>query len=194
MFHADPHAGNLLYDRETDELVILDWALTEHVNTEQRRHLALFGLLTALRDPAGIFEQIQALSRGGARRKQAQAQTIRDCIEKFIVQLPLTRVPGASETLGLLEEIAMKGVRLPAPLIMLRKVLLTLDGVQHDMGDPDVSMVSIIARLATQRWTSSWKAIGAPLSMRDWLAVQSSTLFYGGRICWQGAQAALKRA
>jgi len=194
MFHADPHAGNLLYDKRTGELVILDWALTEHVNVEERRHLALLFLFTALRDQSGIFEQIQALSRGGARRKGSQAKIIRHCVENFIGQLPLTRVPGAADALDLLENIAMKGVRLPAPLIMLRKVLFTLDGVQHDIGDPEVSMISVIARHATQRWLTGWNAFGSPLSLKDWLAVQSSTLFYGSRVCWQGAQALLERS
>jgi hypothetical protein len=93
-----------------------------------------------------------------------------------------------------LEQIAMKGVRLPAPLIMLRKVLFTLDGVQHDMGDPEVSMIAVMARQATQRWLTTWGSIGSPLSLKDWLAVQSSTFFYGGRVCWQGAQSLLDRS
>jgi hypothetical protein len=150
--------------------------------------------MTALRDPDGICNQIQALSRGGARRKRLQAKTIRDCVNHFIAQLPLTRIPGAADTLGLIENIAFRGVRLPAPLIMLRKVLFTLDGVQHDIGDPDVSMVGILARHATPRWLSSWQAFGSPLSLKDWLAVQSSTLFYGGRLWWQGTQALLDRS
>ncbi len=151
-------------------------------------------LLTALRDPDGIFHQIQALSRGGQRRKGAQAEIVRDCVEKFITHLPLTRIPGAADALGLLEDIAIKGVRLPAPLIMLRKVLFTLDGVQHDIGDPEVNMISILARHATPRWLTSWKAFGSPLSLKDWLALQSSTLFYGSRVCWQGTQALLDRS
>jgi ubiquinone biosynthesis protein len=191
MFHADPHAGNLLYDKRTGELVILDWALTERVSREERRHLAMLFLMTALRDPSGIFSQIQALSRGGARRKGSQAKTVRSCVENFIAQLPLTRIPGAADALALLEDIAVHGVRLPAPLIMLRKVLFTLDGVQHDIGGPEVNMISILARHATPRWLTSWKAFGAPLSLRDLLAVQSSTLSYGSRVCWQGAQALL---
>jgi ubiquinone biosynthesis protein len=194
LFHADPHAGNLLYDKQTGELTILDWALTERVSLEERRHLAMLFFMTALRDPDGICNQIQALSRGGAKRKQSQTKTIRDCVNHFIAQLPLTRIPGAADTLGLLENIALKGVRLPAPLIMLRKVLFTLDGVQHDIGDPDVSMVAILARHATPRWLTSWKAFGSPLSLKDWLAVQSSTLFYGGRLWWQGTQALLDRS
>jgi len=194
MFHADPHAGNLLYDNRTGQLVILDWALTERVSHEQRRHLAMLFLMTALRDPDGIVAQIRALSRGGARRKGSQVKLIRRAVDRFIAQLPLTRIPGAGDALDLLEDIALKGVRLPAPLIMLRKVLFTLDGVQHDIGDPDVSVVSILARHATPLWLSSWKAFGAPLSLRDWLAVEFSTLSYGGRLCWQGTQALLERA
>jgi ubiquinone biosynthesis protein len=194
MFHADPHAGNLLYDKRTGDLAILDWALTERVSREERRHLAMLFLLTALRDPDGIFKEIQALSRGGRRRKGSQANIVRDCVQKFIAQLPLTRVPGPADALGLLEHIAIKGVRLPAPLIMLRKVLFTLDGVQHDMGDPEVNVLSILARHATQRWLTNWKSFGSPLSLKDWLAVQSSSLFYGSRVCWQGAQGLLDRS
>jgi len=194
MFHADPHAGNLLYDKRTGELVILDWALTERVSLEERRHLAMLFLLTALRDPDGIFNQIQLLSRGGAKRKQSQVKIIRDCVESFIAHLPLTRIPGAADAFDLLENIPLNGVRLPAPLIMLRKVLFTLDGVQHDIHGPEVSTVSIIARQATQRRLTSWQAFGSPHALRDWLTVQPSTLLYGSRVCWQGAQALLDRS
>ena len=194
MFHADPHAGNLLYDKRSGDLVILDWALTERISREERRHLAMLFFMTALRDAKGIINQIQALSRGGARRKGSQAKTIRDCVDRFIAQLPITRMPGAADTLRLLENIAMKGVRLPAPLIMLRKVLFTLDGVQHDIAGPEVSTAAILARHATPRWLSSWTAFGSPLSLKDWLAVQSSTLLYGGRVCWQSAEALLDRS
>lgn len=188
MFHADPHAGNLLYDKAAGNLVILDWALTERLSREQRRHLAMFFFMTALRDPQGICQQIEQMSRGGARRKAAQVKVIRQCVEGFIAQLPVTRMPGAADALSLLESIALKGVRLPAPLIMLRKVLFTLDGVLHDIGCPPVNMVSVLARHATPKWLSSWDAFGAPLSLKDWLKVQTSALGYGGRLWWQGTQ------
>jgi len=194
MFHADPHAGNLLYDERNARLVILDWALTERVSREQRRHLAMLFFMTALRDPDGICRQIQAISRGGVKRKASQTKMVRECVNAFIERLPLTRVPGATDTLELLENIAFKGVRLPAPLIMLRKVLFTLDGVQHDIGGPEINMLAVLARYATPRWLTSWSAFGAPLSLRDWLAVQSSTLSYGKRMWKQGAQALLSRS
>jgi ubiquinone biosynthesis protein len=194
MFHADPHAGNLLYDKETGNLVILDWALTERVSREQRRQLAMLFFMTALRDPDGICSQIQMMSRGGAKRKGSQVKIIRECVDHFVAHLPVTRMPGSADTLNLLESIALKGVRLPAPLIMLRKVLFTLDGVLHDIGGPDVNVVSVLARHATPLWLTSWKAFGAPLSLRDWLKVQSSALGYGGRLWWQGAQALVEKS
>jgi ubiquinone biosynthesis protein len=194
MFQADPHAGNLLYDKETGSLVILDWALTERVSREQRRRLAMLFFMTALRDPDGICNQIQMMSRGGVKRKGSQVEVIRECVDHFIAQLPLTRMPGSADALNLLESIALKGVRLPAPLIMLRKVLFTLDGVLHDIGGPEVNVVSVLARHATPLWLTSWKAFGAPLSLRDWLRVQSSALGYGGRLWWQGAQALVEKS
>jgi ubiquinone biosynthesis protein len=194
MFHADPHAGNLLYDSKGGSIVILDWALTERVSREARRHLAMLFFMTALRDPDGICQQIQAMSRGGAARKRSQTKTIRNCVNGFIATLPITRIPGANDTLNLLEDIALKGVRLPAPLILLRKVLFTLDGVRHDIGGPDVSILSVLMRHAAPRWLTSWKALGAPLSMKDWLTVESSAMRYGGRLWWQGTQALLERS
>ncbi len=54
VFHGDPHAGNLLYNRRTGELTILDWALRERLGREQRRHLALLFLMVSLRDPVEL--------------------------------------------------------------------------------------------------------------------------------------------
>ena len=190
LFHADPHAGNLLYDEKMGELVILDWALTERVTREQRRRLGILFAMAALRDPAGIREQIEALSRGRRKIGARQARIIRDCVDRFITKLPLTRLPEAVDTTDLLEDIAFKGVRLPAPLIMLRKVLFTLDGVQHDLGAGEVGMAGILARQGLQRWLTSWTSFGTPLSLRDWVGVQRSAMFLGGRLCWQALNAA----
>ncbi len=48
MFHADPHAGNVLYDKQTGILTLLDWALTGHITEEQRRQLAMLFLMVSL--------------------------------------------------------------------------------------------------------------------------------------------------
>ena len=51
IFHADPHAGNLLYDETNRELVVLDWALAERLSLESRRQLVLLSVMMTLRNP-----------------------------------------------------------------------------------------------------------------------------------------------
>ncbi|HVO80755.1 MAG TPA: AarF/UbiB family protein [Terriglobales bacterium] len=193
MFHADPHAGNLLYDKRSGELVVLDWALTEYLSRDQRRQLAMLFLMMALRDPVGVSNAIQGLSRTGRRRKHSQQRVIREHVTRFLDRLPITHFPGAVDAMDLLEDIAWKGIRLPAPLVLFRKVLFTLDGILHDIAAPDLTMESVIARHIVQSWLTDLRTFGAPLARRDWVLVQLSALLYGGRLWVQVAQKALDR-
>jgi ubiquinone biosynthesis protein len=193
MFHADPHAGNLLYDKRSGELVVLDWALTQHLSHDQRRHLALLFLMMSLRDPVGVSNAIEGLSQKGRRRKLSQERVIREHVTRFIDQLPLTRLPGAVDAMNLLEDIAWKGIRLQTQLLLFRKVLFTLDGILHDIAAPDLTMESVIGRHILQSWLTDLRTLGSPLSRRDWVLVQCSALLYGGRLWVQLAQRALDR-
>ncbi|MBZ5599396.1 MAG: hypothetical protein LAO03_21405 [Acidobacteriia bacterium] len=193
MFHADPHAGNLLYDKRSGELVVLDWALTQHLSHDQRRHLALLFLMMALRDPVGVSNAIHGLSQKGRRRKRSQERVIREHVTRFIDQLPLARLPGAVDAMNLLEDIAWKGIRLQTPLLLFRKVLFTLDGILHDIAAPDLTIESVIARHILQGWLTDLRTFGSPLSRKDWVLVQCSALLYGGRLWVQLAQKALDR-
>jgi len=193
IFHADPHAGNLLYYASTRELVILDWALTERLGHEQQRHLALLFLSIGLRDPVRVCRQIQSLSLGGMPDDR-EGHLIRDCVTRFIAQLPLTRLTGSVDSMRLLELLALKGVRFPAPLIMLRKVLFTLDGILHEIAGSAVSMDVVLVRYLMQRWMIDARTFGSPLSFTDWMMVQNSALFYASRWWMQLAQSMLDRA
>ena len=37
MAHADPHAGNLVYEREKNELLIIDWGVAVQLEAHERR-------------------------------------------------------------------------------------------------------------------------------------------------------------
>lgn len=67
MFHADPHAGNLLYNKRTGILTLLDWALTGHVTEEQQQQFAMLFLMVCLRDSRGVCKVIEAISVRGKR-------------------------------------------------------------------------------------------------------------------------------
>ncbi|HZU45347.1 MAG TPA: AarF/UbiB family protein [Terriglobales bacterium] len=188
LFHADPHAGNLFYHQKKNELIILDWALTEKLTIAERRHLALLFLMIFLRDPVGACNAIEKLSPRTSRRRRSKSRIIHEAVDRFLSGLPAKRIPGAVDAMDLLEEIAWAGVRLPSSLVMFRKALFTLDGILHDIGAPEFSMESVMARHIYQSWMRSWKSIGAPLSFSDWVAVQCSALLFPGRLSLQAAQ------
>src|SRR5579863_5863571 len=83
VFHGDPHAGNLLYDRVRKKLVILDWALQEHLGREQRRHLALLFSMASLRDPIGMRHEIVALSQHSLRKGSDEERIVQESVATF---------------------------------------------------------------------------------------------------------------
>lgn len=113
MFHADPHAGNLLYNKRTRILTLLDWALTGHVSEEQRRRFALLFLMVLLRDSEGVCSAIHSLSMGGNKRGADKARVIRKQVTDFFSEQPLVWIPRAVDIVDLLERIAWQASACP---------------------------------------------------------------------------------
>jgi len=192
IFHGDPHAGNLLYNNRTGELIIIDWALRERLSREHRRHLTLLFLMITLRDPVGTCNAVLALSQHRIR-SASRRQMIRESVTRFLDELPLRRLPSGADAMRLLERLALKGVRFPGALIVLSKVMLTLDGILSDIGGSDPGMGFTIARHVAQRWMGNRTAFRSPLMFRDWITLQCSTLLFASRLCVRGEQAILDR-
>ncbi len=177
LLHADPHAGNLFYDEKAHELVVLDWALTERLSREYRRHLALLVIMTTLRDSAGVAQQIVALSLS-AKSSGPQQRLISTRVRRFLTGFPAGKSPGALAAMSLLDSIAMEGVRFPASLAMFRKVIFTLDGVLHDVAGPDIRLDCDIIREYILRALSSFATDLAPLGVGDFVSIGASAMFY----------------
>jgi ubiquinone biosynthesis protein len=187
VFHGDPHAGNLLYDSRTGKLVILDWALRERLGREPRRHLALLFLLVSMRDPVGICNEILALSRPVIRITSRQGRIIRKSVYEFLESLPASHLPSAADAMRLLEHVAVQGIKFPGPLIMLSKVMFTLEGILGDMLGADTDIGFTIARHVALHWLSHRSEFRSPLRKRDWVTLQCSALLFPSRwgIRWQ---------
>jgi ubiquinone biosynthesis protein len=188
MFHADPHAGNVLYDKRTGTLTLLDWALTGHVTEEQRRQFVMLFLMILLRDIEGVCAAIEALTVRDRRRSRRQTAVIREQVMRFFDMQPLTRIPRAVDVVNLLEGIAWEGVRLSHQLVMLRKVLFTLDGIVHEIAGSSASIESVMVRGLMEKWLANPTRIGWPLSLRDWAAVCCSAALYPSRLAASGLQ------
>jgi ubiquinone biosynthesis protein len=193
VFHGDPHAGNLLYNRRTGELVILDWALRERLGREQRRHLALLFLMLSLRDPVGVFNEITALAQRRISMTSPQGRTIHKSISEFLDAMPESHLPSAADAMRLLERVAIHGIKFPGSLIMLSKVMFTLEGILGDIVGSDTAMGFAIARHAAVHWLRNLSEFRSPLMKRDWMTLQCSALLFFSRLGVRWQQAVLNR-
>ena len=182
VFHADPHAGNLLYDERTGKIGIVDWALTERLSRDLRRHLALLVIMTVLRNADGVRDALLHLAAPGERRDPEKVRLIQERVENFFKRLPSNRAAGSIDAMLLLDEIALQGVRFPATLAMFQKALFTLDGVLRDIAAPEVSISYLMLRDFVIRLLVSFGLDHPPLSVSDLLAVERSGLLYPARL------------
>ena len=183
IFHADPHAGNVLYDKRRNELVILDWALTERLTREQRRKVVMLVLMMILRDADGISKAIEELCQLRGAGEGEEVQTIRKHVEHLLDDLPLTQLPGPMDAMRLLDEIALEGIKFPAALLMFRKASFTLEGVVENIARSQVRLDSVMARHALAHWKDAVFGLVSLLSPRDWAALDWSALTFGSRVC-----------
>jgi hypothetical protein len=78
----------------------------------------------------------------------------------------------------LLDRIGIEGVRFPAALVLIRKVIFTLDGVLRDVAGEGVRIDTVVAREFMIRWMRQFGALPSPFGLADLLAVQRSFFCY----------------
>jgi ubiquinone biosynthesis protein len=172
MFHADPHAGNLLYDEPNRELIVLDWALAERLSLASRRQLALLAVMTVLQDRNGVTRAIRAL-----RRTRAGDAVIEEEVNRFFDMLSPERRPGVLDAMRLLDKVALRGVEFAAPLFLFRKSVFTLDGVLRDVAGEEVRIDTAIVRHFLTRWAASFGLFYSPLEVQDFVRMVGAYRF-----------------
>jgi len=149
LFHADPHAGNLMIDTD-GRLVPLDWSLGAHLDVLARGAMAqiLVGALT--RDVGAILAALESLAV-----RPPDRPALRAAVERHLRALVPLRLPGLVWLLGLFDDaVTSAGLRVAAHLLAFRKALFTLDGVLADITPDfrldDALLASLLPRLAAE--------------------------------------------
>ena len=114
-------------------------------------------------------------------------------MQQFVDDLPVKYLPSGGDAMRLLEKVAIEGVRFPSPLVMLSKVMFTLDGLLADVGGENTGMGLSIARHVAHHWISHRNGFRSPLKMGDWITLQCSALLYPTRLWLNYEQKLLDR-
>lgn len=139
LFHADPHAGNLLVtDGAEPKLAILDWSLAGTLSKEARVLLSQMLLGAFTLDAALIDRAIAALAEGSA-----DAPALRQVVDEHLRRVARGALPGLGWLTALLDDAVLRaGAHFAGDLLLLRKVLHVVEGVVGDVSaQADLDMV-----------------------------------------------------
>jgi ubiquinone biosynthesis protein len=192
LFHADPHAGNLLLTPE-GRLGILDWSLVGRLPKAEREAFVQL-LLGALQ--LNLGQMAAALNQLASRPLELPA--VEPILRESLRALRWGSFPGLGWLTGLLDDLVWRaGLRLPGHLMLFRKSLLTLEGVLADLlgtDSPAAWTVLDEAVLASfqEQWLREWPArLCAPLAARSFRTHLSAAdllaLLWSGPLAWARA-------
>jgi ubiquinone biosynthesis protein len=130
LFHADPHAGNLLLT-DDHKLAILDWGLVGRLTKQQRVCVSQLMIGAITLDASLITRCITALSDNELDR-QALAEVVDDALHS----VRWGQFPGIGWLTSLMDDaVTRANASFPADLLLFRKALLILDGVIADISE-----------------------------------------------------------
>ncbi len=185
LFHADPHAGNVYVDQEQQHVILYDWALTGRLGLEERRRIILLLLSLYLRDEAMLVHTLTGLAQN--RLSKSKLAELKQHVHDFVYSLNLYQLPTMDDVLALTDDMLLLGVRFSSSMMLFRKVLLTLDGVLHDISD-NVAMEKSLSDHVLRHCRQEWMGINAarclqpdfklPLSGSDTLSLAISAQWY----------------
>jgi ubiquinone biosynthesis protein len=145
LFHADPHAGNLIL-LEDGSVGLFDWGLAGELLETDRQHIA--GMLKAViaLDMERLIDVLLEMAREGGR-------TVRKTkVRKEMMRLSQLvkrgeenpdQKPGLHELIeASLDAAARLDIPIPSGLLLMAKSLITIEGLAKGI-DPDVSLKRI---------------------------------------------------
>ncbi len=163
LFHADPHAGNLIL-LDDGSVGLFDWGLAGELLETDRKHIAAMLKAVMARDLERLITALQDLAKDADKktdrnkiRKELQsvAKLVKDGDEK-----------GERPTLQQILEACLKSadrLRIPVPtgLLMMAKSLVTIEGLARGI-DPKVSLAMVAGPVL---WRAAQPGLGDVLGL-----------------------------
>lgn len=141
IFHADPHPGNFLVQRD-GRIGLLDFGLVGSLDDRVREHLLLLALATFERDPARISEELAMLGAVPANWDRAAVERdIARLLAKYL-DVPLGMIQIREVLFDAMSMIRRHGLRLPAELALLAKTVTQAEALGRKL-DPEINLAQV---------------------------------------------------
>jgi ubiquinone biosynthesis protein len=142
VYHADPHAGNILLTPD-GRLALLDFGLLGRLDDDTRRGLALLLLAIAQNRADDVADLILGLSLTGMNSEQpAFVHEVRRKLPRFHWR-PLSGIR-AGESLADLQRIALRhSIALPTSFALVGKTLAQADAIARTL-DPELDPIALM--------------------------------------------------
>ena len=148
VYHADPHAGNVLLTRD-GRLALIDFGLLGRLDDDTRRGLSLLLLALAQNRADDVADLIVSLSLSGLKSNEAGfLHDVRRKLPRFHWR-PLSGIR-AGESLADLQRIALQhAIALPTSFALVGKTLAQADSIARVL-DPDLDPIGLIEEEAIE--------------------------------------------
>ena len=147
LFHADPHAGNLIL-MESGEVGLFDWGLSGELLESDRRHIAAILKAVLALDLERLMDALVTMGQDSGHN--VDREDVRKELKSVINLIKIGREdPTKKPSIHALFEACLRGagrlgIPVPEGLLMMAKSLITIEGLARGL-DPKVSL----GRIAT---------------------------------------------
>jgi len=151
-FHADPHPGNF-FVLEGDVICFLDFGMVYSLRPYEVENLNYMMLGLARLDAALVSRSLLRL--GGAEgkvNKQIFQAHVHDYIESHLNR-PVEYIDVAAALMELLQMVISFGVKLPARLIYVAKVMGSLQSIGSGL-DPEFQLLDYLQKFSPKIWAN----------------------------------------
>ncbi|MBP7227960.1 MAG: hypothetical protein KA988_02515 [Longilinea sp.] len=148
-FHADPHPGNLMVERETHALVYIDLGMMGVLLPDQRQALGDVVQAILRHDSAEVVRLLLVI---GTPTRPVQETLLQREVDRLIaryLEAELGQISFATLLSEVLALIYQHGIRLPSELSMAIKTLIQAEAVAREL-DARISVVEILTAVAQQ--------------------------------------------
>ena len=146
LFHADPHAGNLIL-LENGNIGLFDWGLTGELTEMDRRHIANILKAVVALDLKALAEALVIMAEDS--HEEVSIEDVEEELKRLASKVMEAKELGRKIPIVDVFEEAMKacdrlGIIVPDGLLLMAKTLVTIDGLARGI-DPDIQMARVAA-------------------------------------------------